>query len=182
MQTSYLFNTVPAVEGADAQDREAQVIISKLAEGLVPIGKLCAPGTHSMVGPSTTGTTAQSTTPGQVIALPGGLVADPMADWVWTGIPLYETSRQAYDATLGFASASNLDPISVLIKGVIWVRPEGGVLASESLPVYIRIAAGGGFVRGVFSGAAAANRVLFPRGRWRSAVNASSSLAILEIW
>jgi sorbitol/mannitol transport system substrate-binding protein len=49
MQTTYLFNSALGIEGGEAQAREAQVIISKVASGLVPIGLLCAPGTDSTV-------------------------------------------------------------------------------------------------------------------------------------
>ena len=75
MQTTY--NLVPAVgvEGQIASDMEGTIIVPRLAQGLVPVGKLCANGTDSMTGPPLTTLSSNSTNPGQVKALPAGIVA-----------------------------------------------------------------------------------------------------------
>ena len=78
MQTTY--NLVPAVgvEGQIASDMEGTIIVPRLAQGLVPVGKLCANGTDSMTGPPLTTLSSNSTNPGQVKALPAGIVDNPI--------------------------------------------------------------------------------------------------------
>lgn len=180
MQTAYNFTPSASVEGMLADAREACVIISKLAQGLVPVGKLCAPGTHSLTGPSQSAPDAQNTSPGQVIALPAGIVADPISKWLFTGIPWFDSSREPYDITLGFAAYGDTQGCSVIVKGPVWVKPEA-TFTTEKFGVWVRVAPAGGLTTlGVFSNVAGAGLVAISQCRWLSACNANG-LAILEI-
>ena len=49
-QTNYNFNPAPGRSGMLAESREAQVVISKLASGNVPVGILCSPGADAEIG------------------------------------------------------------------------------------------------------------------------------------
>ncbi len=180
MQLAYNFNPAVATPGEVAEYREGNIIISKVAKNAVPVGLLCAPGPDAEVGPSQTTADPNSANPGQVIALPSGLVTDPMPDSVWVGIPIYDSSRPPYDPTNSY---SDKDPCPVMRKGVIWVQ------VWESVTQYgdVYVWTGGtppATGLGTFAGAAGAGKVKFPRGRWLTSatVTTGSKLAVLELW
>lgn len=176
MQLTYNFNPAVAVAGMVAESRESNIVISKIASGAVPVGLLCAPGTDGEIGMQPTSADPNSTNPGQVIALPNGLAADPMVDASFVGIPIYDSSRAPYDTNNAY---SDKDPVPVLRKGVIWVYSETAV--TQYNPAYVRIAAGGGFVNGSWRDGAAGNFVKFPRGQWLTS-RTTAGLAVLEVW
>ena len=177
-QLNYNLNPGAGYPGMVAEGREANVIISKLAHLAVPVGLLCAPGPDDEVGPALNAASAQSTNPGQVIALPTGLVANPMVDSSWTGVPIYDSSRPPYDSTNSY---SDHDYVPVLIKGVIWVAVDSGTPVSQG-PVYVRTAASGGLTTlGKFAAAPGTGLVAFPRGTWMTGL-VQGNLAILQIW
>lgn len=162
------YNIVPPVaanEGQIASMMEGTIIVPFLAEGVVPVGLLAAPGTRSMSGPPLTTLSQYSTSPGQVKALPAGLVTDPMADTSWVGIPIYDATREPYDTTLGYSSYADKSTVPVLRRGPVWVKPEGSV--SPGVAVYVRTAASGGnTILGKFAGAAGTGLVAFSKARW----------------
>lgn len=170
MSGQLTYNLVPpvGVEGQIASMMEGTIIRGFLAEGLVPVGKLCAPGTHSLVGPPLASVSAQSTTGGQIKALPAGLVADPMVGSAWLGIPIYDATRQPYDATLGYSCYDDETTVPTMVRGPIYVTPEAGAINQQG-DVYVRTAVNGGLnVLGRFAPAAGAGLVLFPKGRFIS--------------
>lgn len=183
-QTSYSINPTPAFPGMVAELREATVIISKLAQGNVPVGLLCAPGTDQEVGPSPSATSINANNPGQCVAFPVGAQSSPLADTAFLGIPIYESSRPPYavDANGNSISVAG-EPVPVLRKGTIWVDPDVSVVAFT--PVYVWVNPGvGNPPAGTFTNAANGGKaVLFPRGQWLSSSNSGAAgLAILEIW
>lgn len=167
-QTTYnLVPPVAAYEGQIASYMEGSIIMPFLAYGLVPVGTLAAPGPDDMTGPPLATVSSNSTNPGQVKALPSGLVADPMVDNVWLGIPVWDATYEPYDATLGYSAYADKRTVPVMRRGPIYVKPEGNV--STSLPVYVRTAPSGGNTRlGKFASAAGTGLVAFPKARWMS--------------
>ena len=178
MQLTYNFNPSVGVEGMIAESREGDVVVSKIAQGVVQVGLLCGPGTDSLTGPSATAASITSADPGQVINFPGS-VNSPLLPWEFVGIPIYDASRPPYDATNSY---SDKDPVPVLRKGTIWVKPEAPFTDEKRL-VYVRgtVAAPPLNVLGRFAGTAGAGLVLLPNARWMSGCS-DAGLAILEIW
>lgn len=169
MQTTY--NLVPAVgvEGQIASDMEGTIIVPRLAQGLVPVGKLCANGTDSMTGPPLTTLSSNSTNAGQVKALPAGIVDNPILTSQYLGVPIYDATREPYDATLGYSCYADKQTVPVMLRGPIYVKPENVSSVVQGGLVYVRTAASGGFtVLGSFSPIAGTGLVAFPNGRWLS--------------
>ena len=180
-QTSYSLVPPVGVEGLLADMQEGVVVIPRMAAGLVPVGKLCAPGTNQLLGPPLASVSPTSTTSGQIKALPVGLTTDPMLTASFVGIPIYDASRAPYDATSGYACYSDKDYCDVLYKGTIYVLPEAGSAPTDQGDVYVRVAAGGGgSVLGAFSSAAGAGKVLLSQAKWISGFM-QSNLAILRL-
>lgn len=175
-QLNYDLNPPNGRAGSIAEMRESNVVISKLAEGLVQVGLLVAPGTSPEVGMSPTTANPKSTTPGTVRALPVGIVDDPILDSEFLGVSLVDSSRPPYTSLDEYADK---DYVPVMRKGVVWVFCE--TAATQYADVFVRVTAGGGFNRGSFRVGAAANFVKLARGRWQTSTTASG-LAILEIW
>jgi hypothetical protein len=166
MQLTYNIAPPAGVEGMIASYMEGTIIQPFLAEGLVPVGLLCAPGTDSMTGPPLTTVSQNSTNPGQIKALPAGLVADPMVNASWLGVPVYDATRQPYDATLGYACYQDETTVPTVVRGPVFVSPEAGAIANRG-PVYVRTAtSGANTVLGKFAPAAGAGLVLLPNCRF----------------
>ena len=181
-QLTYNFNPAIGRSGLVAESREANVIISKIASGLVPIGILCSPGTDAEVGMFPTTASPQSTTPGQVIQYPGNptFTDDPILDSQFVGVPIYDASRPPMTSSDQY---SDQDYVPVMRKGVLWVPVFEAI--TQYGDVYVWNNPGGGDPqKGTFAaGAHAGKAVKFPRGRWMTSTTASqTSLAILEIW
>lgn len=169
MQTTY--NLVPevGVEGQIASMMEGTIIVPRLAQGLVPVGKLCAPGTDSMTGPPLTTVSQNSGNPGQVKALPAGLTDNPMLNSQYVGVPIYDATREPYDSSLGYACYAATAPVPVMLRGPIYVIPENVASVTQGGPVYVRVTASGAYtVLGSFSPIAGTGLVLFPNGRFIS--------------
>lgn len=176
-QLTYNFNPATGTAGMVAESREANVIISKVAHLLVPVGLLGAPGPDGEIGMQPNSADPNSTNPGQIIALPAGIVPDPIPDSTWIGIPIYDSSRPPYTSLNQYA---DMEYVPVLRKGVIWVTSENAV--TQYADVYVRVAPNGPNVTlGVFSSGVGPGKVLFPRGRWMT-TNSGAGLAILEVW
>lgn len=176
MQLTYNMNPAAAVAGMVADMRLAD-IISKVAQGAVPVGLLCAAGTDAQIFPPVTLPSVLSSSPGQVIPFPAAIADDPLLDSEWVGIPIYDSSRAPYDSTNAY---SDTDPVGVLRRGPIWVNSETAI-TTQYADAYVRVTAGGGFLRGSWRQGASAGFVKFPRGRWVT-TNAAAGLAILEVW
>ena len=116
------YNLVPPVgrEGMLAAYNEGEIIIPRLAQGLVPVGKLCAPGTDSMTGPPLTTVSQNSGNPGQVKALPAGITDNPILGSQWAGVPIYDATREPYDSTLGYSCYADKAQVPVLIRGQLY--------------------------------------------------------------
>ncbi len=160
-QTSY--NLVPpvGVEGLVADMQEGTIILPRMASGLVPVGKLCAPGANQLLGPP--------------------VAADPMASSAFVGIPIYDATRAPYDATLGYSCYADKDHVPVLYKGPIYVVPEAGSAPVDQGDVYVRVAASGSnTILGTFSSAAGTGKVLLTQAKWASGFM-QSNIAILQL-
>ena len=175
------YNLVPPVgrEGMLAAYNEGEIIIPRLAQGLVPVGKLCAPGTDSMTGPPLTTVSQNSGNPGQVKALPAGITDNPILGSQWAGVPIYDATREPYDSTLGYSCYADKAQVPVLIRGQLYVTPENVASVTQGGAVYVRVAPSGAFqTLGTFSPIAGTGLVLFPQGRFFSGP-IQSSLAII---
>ena len=178
MQLTYNFNPSVGVAGMVAESRESNVIVSKVASGAVPVGLLCYPGADSEIGMSPTTADPAGTSPGQVVAWPANVNDSPLLRWESVGIPVYDASRPPYDANNCYADK---DPVPVITKGPVWVKPEGS-FSDEKRLVYVRTAVNGGLTTlGGFAGSAGAGLVILPNAKWLSGCNANG-LAILELW
>lgn len=176
-QLTYNWNPAVAYEGMLADAREGQVKITRLAEGLVPVGKLCAPGTGQLTGPPLTGLSATSTSPGGVKAMTAG--SNPILGSEWVGVPLYDSTRPPYDSSLGYSCYENLKDVPLLERGALYVKPEGAVI--QSTDVYVRVAVAGPLnVLGSFASGPGAGLALFSSGRWISGLM-QGNLAIVRI-
>lgn len=177
-QLTYNFNPPVGRAGLIAEMRESNVIISKLAEGLVPVGLLCSPGTDPEIGPPPGSASAESTNPGQCIQYPGSptFTSDPVLGSQFIGIPIYDASRPPYTSSDQY---SDQDYVPVMRQGVIWIATPDTVLQFGD--VYVWGNPGGGDPpAGTFASSAHGGKAyLFPKGRWMTASN--SGLAILEI-
>lgn len=181
-QTAYTIAYKVGVEGMVADSMDPALLVASFSQGVTPVGKLCVPGTNSMTGPATAlPVLANGVSPGQAAPIGAGLVADPMIDSVWLGIPIYDASLPPYDTSLGYSSYADKQPMTVLRKGHIYVAPEAGAIINMQ-DVWVRTAANGGLtVLGKFAPAAGTGLVKFTRGRWVSGLM-QSALAVLEIW
>ncbi len=163
------YNIAPpvGVEGMIASYMEGTVIQGFLAEGLVPVGLLCAPGTTAPSGPPLTTVSQQSTNPGQIKALPAGIVDNPMLNSQWLGIPIYDATRQPYDGSLGYSCYDDETTVPTVVKGPVMVVVEGAVAIANRGPVYVRTAVNGPLNKlGAFAPAAGAGLVLLPGCRF----------------
>jgi hypothetical protein len=179
-QLTYNFNPAIGVVGMIASSRESNIVISAVAQGLVPVGILCSgQGTDDQIGMQPNSADPNSSNPGQVIAFPSGVYASPLPDTAFIGIPIYDSSRPPYDPTNAY---QNQDPVPVLRKGEIYVRPDVVVLAFT--PVFVWATPGiGDPPAGSFTGSANGGKaVLFPRGQYLSASTAAQPLVVLELW
>lgn len=168
-QTTY--NLVPAVgvHGMLAASREGTVIRPFLAQGLVPVGYLCAPGTGNFVGPPLTTVIPASTSPGQVKALPAGITDDPILNSQFLGVPIYESTHPPYDGTLGYACYDNQTTVPVLTRGPIFVAVESGSAPVEEGNVYVRVAASGAnVILGAWASAPGTGLVRLARAQFNS--------------
>jgi hypothetical protein len=172
------YNLFPAVgrAGMVAESRADNMILSKLADGLVPLGLLAAPGANAEVGTSPTAYSTTHAHPGEVKALPAGIVDDPILDSQWIGVPVYDSSRPPMTSLDEY---SDKDYVPVMRKGVLWVLTEGAV--TQYGDVYVRTAPSGPNVTlGKFSFGAGAGKALFPKGRWLTSLT-GAGLAVLEL-
>jgi hypothetical protein len=159
------------IEGGIAATREATIIRPYIAQGLVPVGKLCAPGTANITGQSLTSVAQGGVTAGQVIALPSGLVSNPLATSAFVGIPLYDATQVPYDATLGYSAWPNQSEVAVIYRGPVYVAIEPGSTPTTEGDVYVRVAASGSnTVLGAFNSAPGAGLVLLTQGKWQSGI------------
>lgn len=178
-QTTY--NLVPPVgcEGMLASDMEGTIILPKIAQSLVPVGKLCAYGTDDLTGPPLTTVSANSTNPGQVKALPAGIVDNPILRTQYIGVPIYDATREPYDSTLGYSCYGDKQTVPVLVRGPMYVTPENVASCVSGGTVYVRVAANGGFtVLGRFSAIAGTGLVTVTGARFISGPM-QGSLAII---
>lgn len=176
------YDLVPpvGVHGMIASYMEAEIIVPRLAQGLVPVGYLAAPGTDSMVGPPLATVSSQSTNPGQVKALPAGLVADPISGTAWVGIPLYDSTRQPYDSTLGYSAYQDQTTVPVLMRGAVYVTVESGTLNAQG-DVYVRVApSGSNTILGSVAPAAGTGLVLWSSARFLSG-RMTNNLAVMYV-
>jgi hypothetical protein len=111
----------------------------------------------------------------------------PDADFV--GVPLYDSSRPPFDSTNSF---SDKDPVMVLRKGKVWVKPMLNPTTPEVVSQYgdvyvwtnptapgVTDPVAGTFAASAHSGKA----VLLPRNfRYVSTSTSGQPLAVLEIW
>lgn len=174
MQLAYNWNPAAGRAGLVA-DMSAAKIVSRVAEGLVPVGKLASVGTRGASQPPVAANPAYAAHPGQVIKLTVGL-ADPILPSTYLGIPIYDATRAPYTALDEY---SEDDPVPVLVAGPIWVTSENAV--NEDADVYVRTTAAGGDVRGQFRMGAATNFSLLAGARWRM-TRADAGLAVLELF
>lgn len=178
-QTTYNFNPAVATAGMLAEIREANLVISKVASGAVPVGQLCAPGADAEVGPSPTTADPNSANPGQVIAWPSGHTTDPVLGTDIVGVPIYDSSRPPFTTSNQYADK---EPCPVLRKGVIWVQVFEAVIQFGDVYVWT----GGSPPStglGTFAATAGAGKSKLSNGRFMTGVaSASGGLVILEIW
>ena len=175
-QLTYNLNPAKGTAGMVSEYRTDNQIISKVAEGLVPVGLLADWGTQGEVGPPLNTVSQDSANPGQVKRFPLAVANDPLLDSDWMGIPVYDSSRPPYTALNEY---SDKDYVPVLRRGSIWVLTENS--SAEGDDVYVRVAVAGPLtVIGGFSSGAGPGKALFPKGRWRSSTN-TAGLAILEV-
>ena len=178
MQLTYNFNPSAGIEGMIAEAREGNVVLSKVAEGAVTVGLLCYPGTSSLTGPGLTSASLTAADPGQVKDYPAGVGDNPLLPWEFVGVPVYDASRPPYSASNQYADK---DPVPVLRKGPVWVKPEA-TFTDEKRLVYVRTAVAGPLtVLGKFAGSAGAGLAVVPNARWMSGCT-EDGLAILELW
>jgi len=184
-QTSYA-NNPPAALAGMVRWTEGTRVFSKVAEGAVGIGLLVAPGAQSESVPAPLVSTPGSGQAGTVKALPAGLVADPMIDSVFEGIPFLDTSRGQLDnigtASQGtFSYGTYLDKMDVpmLRKGELWVF--AAEAPTQYGDVYVYTTAQTNNPLGQFGFGAGTGKVKFPRGRWLMTLSAPG-LALMEVW
>ena len=180
-QTTYNLNPSVGTEGMIAQYMEATIIAPRLAQGLVPVGKLVTHGTDALTGPPLTTVSSNSTNPGQVKAMPSGTGSDPLTRLQYLGVPLYDATRAPYDTSLGYACYEDKVTVPVMLRGPIFVSPENVSSVAPGGPVYVRISpSGGNTVIGKFSAIAGTGLVLLSAASWYSGPM-QGSLAILYL-
>lgn len=184
-QTSYN-NNPPAALAGMVRWEEGTRIETKLAEGAVGIGLLAAPGTLSLSVPAPLVSSPTSGQAGSIKVLPGGLVADPMIDSVWAGIPILDTSYAQVDqigtasqGTFSYTTILDKQTVSMLRKGVLWVF--AAEAPTQFGDVYVYTAAQTNNPLGQFGFGAGTGKVKFPHGRWLMTLSAPG-LALMEVW
>lgn len=183
--TAYNNNPAAALAGMVRWDEDTWVI-SKLAEGAVGIGLLGAPGAQSESVPAPLISLPTSGQAGTIKVLPGGLVADPMVDASFIGIPILDTSYAQTDqigtaaqGTFAYGTYAALQTVPVLRKGALWVF--AAEAPTQYGNVYVYTAAQTNNPLGQFGFGAGTGKVLFPRGRWLMTL-AAPGLALMEVW
>ena len=169
-QTAYVAQNAPGIAGMLA-DNSPMRIISKLAQGIVTVGTLVAPGTDSYTGLEQ---------PGSGDAASGQLPAT-LLDSQWAGIAMFDSTLPPYTvaASMTVGGYQDKDPVSVVRIGRIWVVTE--TATTEWHDVYVRNVTGTGTqIKGNFRDGAAAGFSLLPRARFRS--TSAAGLAVVELW
>jgi len=93
------------------------------------------------------------------------------------GVPVY--NRTMYPSATATVSHDANQPVSVMVKGAVWVAVEAAVAAGD--PAYVRFVTVGGNVRGQFRGTPAANFARLPGATFLSDQGTAGGLAIVEI-
>jgi len=180
-QTTYNIAYPVGANGMIADSVDPWVPAATVASGLCGVGLLCSPGTDSMTGPALTlPVLANGVSPGQCKALTAGLVANPMIDSVWWGIPIYDATLPPYDNSLTYSAYTDKQMMTIMVKGDMYVTPEAGAIVNQQ-DAFVRTAAGGSGILGKWAPAAGAGIVTFTRGRYVSGLMQSGT-AILRIW
>lgn len=184
-QTSYTNNPAAAFAGM-IRWTEGTRVITKLAEGAVPIGMLCTPGAQSESVPAPLVSTPGSGQAGTIKAMQAGLVADPMVDASFIGIPYFDSAlmqgqqiSSAAQGTFSYGTYLDKQPVPVLRKGEIWVYAAEAPTQYGDVYVYSTVQTNN--PRGQFGFGAGTGKVLFPRGRWLMTLSAPG-LALMEVW
>lgn len=165
------YNLVPGVgvEGMIAMEIEGTIIVPRLAQGLVPVGKLCTYGTDAMTGPPLATVSSNSTNPGQIKSMPSGVGSDPLLRSQYLGVPIYDATRAPYDVTLGYSCYSDKETVPTLLRGGVYTTPESVASVSPGGIVYVRItASGANTILGRFSAIAGTGLVAITGARWYS--------------
>ena len=183
-QTNYFNNPPPALAVMVAW-QEGEVIWSKVAEGAVGVGLLCAPGAQSLSVPAPSTSLATSGQAGTIKALPTD-ATDPIPDTDYIGVPILNVGKMATDqvgtATQGsFSYSTYIDKMTVpvLRKGRIWVF--SAQATTQYGAVYVYGTAQTNNPTGQFGYGAGTGKILFSRGRWLMTTS-GAGLALLEIW
>ena len=155
MQTSYSVNQAAAFEGMQATDFSPRNVKSFAAEVAVPFGKFVAKGASDNVCKLPTASTDITT-------------------GVALGVALSSQSMPSSDS--GAATYAIKDEVSVMSRGLAWVKVEDAVVLGGA--VYVRHAAGG-LGLGSFAGAAGAGLALLPGAKYLSSASANG-LAQIE--
>lgn len=179
-QTTYNFNPAIARHGMVAEEREGNIIQSKLCQTAVGVGRLVANGTNGQRGMSTTTADPLSTTPGSVVPFVEA-ETDPIADTQFVGVPIYDSSRAPYNSSNQYVQ---YESVPVMRKGVIWILvPDAAVTEYGDVYVYADPDGATTYEIGTFlAGANAGTGIKFTRGRWLTSTSGANGLAVLEIW
>jgi hypothetical protein len=186
-QTAYNNNPAAALAGL-VRWTEGTRVISKVAEGSVPIGLLGGVGAQSESTPAATVSTAASGQAGTIKALPASLSGDPILESDFIGIPILDTARGAGSSdqigsgntgTFFYSQYNDKIDVPVLRKGEIWVFAQEA--PTQYGDVYVYTTAQTNIPRGAFGFGAGTGKVKFGRGRWLMTLSAAG-LALMEVW
>lgn len=186
-QTSYNDNPAAALAGMLVEGVEGE-IITKIAEAIMGIGLLAAPGASPMTVPSLAAPiSASGGDAGTCKQLPTGTADDPILDSEFIGVPILDMSRMATDqivvasrGNLSYSAYAQYEAVPLLRKGQIWVY-SAEAITTDYGDVYVYGTQQTNIPAGMFGFGAGAGKIKFTRGRWLMKTS-GAGLAKLEVW